>query len=365
MKILFFIESLHSGGKERQLVELLTYLNEKPEYELLVVLTKKDIHFEKFYELKIPYFIFERNFIKKDPIIFFKFFIICKKFNPDIIHTWGSMVTFYALPAKIFQKRKLLNFQIQDAPLSKSSIFKFDNIITKMNFFFSDLIVANSIRGLEAYSVKTKNAIVIYNGFVMDRLNKLVEKDKIRNKYKIRTRYLVVMVASYSKFKKNELFVDVANWVCRQRNDISFFSLGEGDMELFNVCNGKIENRERICLLGKIKDVESFVNTSDIGVLFTNGEGISNAIIEYMALGKPVVAHGEGGTAELVQHDCSGILLKNDSIEDISKIIISLIDNPNLRENMGDVGKKIINDNFTIAKMGMQFEKVYRSLLTI
>jgi hypothetical protein len=46
MRILFFTESLRSGGKERRLLELIRYLNGKPGYELLLVLTEEEIHYK-------------------------------------------------------------------------------------------------------------------------------------------------------------------------------------------------------------------------------------------------------------------------------------------------------------------------------
>jgi glycosyltransferase involved in cell wall biosynthesis len=362
MKILFCIESLHAGGKERQLIELLTYLRAKGGYELFLVIMKEDIHFDKFISLKIPYKIIERKLSKKDPFIFAEFYKAYKKFQPDIIHSWGSMVTFYSLPAKILLKYKLLNFDIQDAPQRQIPVFSFRNIITKINFIFSDFIIANSLAGLRAYNVKSVNAKVIHNGIVLDRITQHSTKDKTRLKYNISTKYAVLMVASYSDFKKNKLFVEVANKVCEMRSDISFYSLGEGNKDLFNECKNNIKYNKNIVLLGRIKDVESLINVCDIGVLFTNGEGISNAIMEYMVFGKPVIAHGTGGTKELVKHKESGILLENESVDEIANLVIELVDNPARRMEMGLAGKKIIEENFTIDKMGLEFEKIYNML---
>ena len=58
--------------------------------------------------------------------------------------------------------------------------------------------------------------------------------------------------------------------------------------------------KDKIIFLGKIANVENIINIFDIGILITNskvhGEGVSNSIIEYMALGKPVIATRGGGT---------------------------------------------------------------------
>ena len=47
MRILFFLESLHGGGKERRAAELITFLMEQPDkYDIELVLTEKEIHYE-------------------------------------------------------------------------------------------------------------------------------------------------------------------------------------------------------------------------------------------------------------------------------------------------------------------------------
>lgn len=329
---------------------------------MMVVLMKKEIHYEKFITLGIPYRIIDRKYFKKHPKPFFEFYRICKSFNPDVIHTWGSMVTFYALPCKLFLKKPLLNFQIQNAPESLSR-FSFDRIISGPNFFFSDVIVANSQAGMNVYGIKKKHAKVIYNGIVMDRIENLLPPAEVKGKYKIHTKYLVVMSARFSPTKKNNLFVEIANYICDQRDDISFFSLGDGDSSIYESCQALIKYPDRIKLPGRIDDVENIVNASDLGVLFTHGEGISNSIMEYMALGKPVIAHGIGGTKEIIQDEVSGLLINNDSVIEIAGKIIGLIDDHERSEKMGLVGKRIIEEQFTIDRMGLEFEKIYKGLL--
>ena len=80
---------------------------------------------------------------------------------------------------------------------------------------------------------------------------------------------------------------------------------------------------DRIHFKGRINDVEALVNVCTIGVLFSvDGEGFSNAIMEYTALGKPVIANNAGGTKELVRHNENGYLFIKQSEEEIVSLII-------------------------------------------
>src|SRR5690606_37554407 len=101
IKILFFIGTLRAGGKERRLVELLTYLKNKGLYEMEIIFTSCEIHYPDFFLLGIPYEVIKKVFQKNDPTVVYSFYKLCKKKNPDIIHSWGRVQSFYTLPAVV------------------------------------------------------------------------------------------------------------------------------------------------------------------------------------------------------------------------------------------------------------------------
>lgn len=111
-KILFFIGSLRSGGKERRLIELLVYLKRCTQIELMVVVTADTVDFPYFFELGVDYKIIKKSLKKADFTISYKFYQICEAFKPDIIHTWGAVQTFYTLPTVMLRKIPLVNSQI-------------------------------------------------------------------------------------------------------------------------------------------------------------------------------------------------------------------------------------------------------------
>ena len=127
------------------------------------------------------------------------------------------------------------------------------------------------------------------------------------------------------------------------------------------------EQRDKIKLLGRQYNVESFISISDIGVLTTNskvhGEGISNSILEYMALEKPVIASSGGGTNEIVEDQSTGFLISPASPEELSEKIEILLNSAELRKKMGIAGKQRINNIFSIEKMVHHYISIYKDLL--
>jgi len=365
MKILFFIESLRSGGKERRLVELIKGLQKHPEIECELVLTKKNIHYKDIFDTGIKTHYIVRKHIKKDPRLFFLFYRICKKYKPDIIHAWGNMVAVYAIPTARLLKIKLINGSITYAAHIKvlSKIW----INSKISFAFSDIIVSNSIAGLKTHKlVQNEKNKVIYNGYDFNR-NK-VKSTNLKKDLKISKNSLLVgMIGSFSEAKDYTTYIKVAEIVSKKIKNIHFLCVGDGLNRKQNedlVYKNQIKN---VHFLGVRSDIESICKELDIGVLLTNtnghAEGISNAIMEMMASGLPVIATNAGGTTEVIQHKENGILVPAFDINAVRDNIKQLIENKNIREVLGRNAKITIKEKFRLEVMLNSYIKIYNDLV--
>lgn len=71
-------------------------------------------------------------------------------------------------------------------------------------------------------------------------------------------------------------------------------------------------------------------------------EGLSNVLMEAMACGLPIIATNVGGNKELIVNGKGGYLVQPKSAEELANAIINLIENPELRKNMGIYNLKAI-----------------------
>ncbi|RJP36482.1 MAG: glycosyltransferase [Desulfobacteraceae bacterium] len=361
MRILFFAESLIGGGTERRLLELAGYLKNN-RWDIKIVITDNIIHYDYAFQLKIPIIPMERKVLKKDPTIFFRFYRFCKRFRPHIIHTWGKMTTFYAIPASLLLNIPLVNSQVADATI-KENLQGFNGFIWRINKRFASVNVANSQAGFNAYGLKSSQGRVIHNGIRSQRFENLTSKQMVKQKYGIQTPYAVVMVASFTEKKDYHAYLTLSREIYNIRKDISFVAAGHGP--LYEAFRDKVSAKgpETFIFIGRTNDVEDIINCCDIGILLSHGEGMSNAILEYMALKKPVIATNAGGTKEIVKNGVNGYLIDNKNINGIVSLLIDLIENPNKREEMGEAGRKTINRFFTVEKMGAAFLDLYEIIL--
>jgi glycosyltransferase involved in cell wall biosynthesis len=361
VKVLFFIDSMIAGGKERRLTELMKSFKTKPGVEFELVVMNKDIHYKEVFDLgiKIHYLIRKT---KKDLSVFKQFYTICKQSKPDLVHCWDSMTAVYSIPACKLLGIKFVNGMIVDAP-QKQNVFNKYWLRAKMTFLFSNIIIGNSKAGLEAYSVPKRKSFFIYNGFNFNRTNNIISAETIRAELAIKTQYVVGMVATFSEYKDYKTYFNAAQQILAKRNDVSFLAIGADTDSASAKAFIDDKYADNFRLLGKRTGVESLINAIDVCVLSTFTEGISNSILEYMAMGKPVVASEGGGTNEIVEDNSTGFLVKqSDPGELVTKIDI-LLNNAALRKKMGTEGQQRIRTVFSIDHMCNEYIELYEMVI--
>jgi len=351
---------LHHQTRHRHrhlcLVELIQGLVSYENVGIELVLLTDILSYPEILDFGIKIHILKRK-IKKDPTIFYKLNKICKTFNPDIINGWGLMPSVYSIPIAKWNKIKFINSLIASAP---DSISYKTRVLTNITFFFSDKITSNSYAGLQSYNVQKSNGVVIYNGYDFSRSKNLTEEKLLKTELNINTKFIVGMVAGFRIHKDYKSFIIAANKICLERKDITFLLVGDGP-KLEE--NKNLAASERIIFSGERNDVESLIDICDIGVLSTYTEGISNSILEFMALGKPVVATDGGGTKEIVLDGETGYLVKKESPDMLKEKILYLLDNNELRNQMGNNAKKNIETKFNIDKMIIDYYNLFRTTL--
>ena len=323
-----------------------------------------NIHYTAVNNLDIKkHYLIRKN--KKDPRILVKLYKLCKEFKPDIIHSWDSMTSVYAVPVAKMLGIKRINGMIRNS--SPFKLFSKSCIRSKITFPFSDVILANSNAGLKAYNAPVHKSVCIYNGFDFNRIRNLQDENTVRRNFNINTEKVVGMVATFSDNKDYETYVSAAKMILQKRNNVTFLAIGGG--ENLEKCKKTAEDgfRDKIIFPGKQEDVESIINIFEVGVLSTNikihREGISNSIMEYMALGKPVVATNSGGTNELVLDSVTGFLVKSEDSKTLSEKIEQLLNDNELSAKMGEAGKERIKTEFNLEKMSNSFYDLYQRLI--
>lgn len=120
---------------------------------------------------------------------------------------------------------------------------------------------------------------------------------------------------------------------------------------------------DRLILTGRRSDVSAILPTFTVSVLASLSEGLSNTVLESMAAARPVVATRVGGNAELVKDGVTGLLVPPGDPEALAAAIVRLIEAPALAAEMGMAGQRTIESRFTCRRMTEETAGLYRRLL--
>lgn len=221
-----------------------------------------------------------------------------------------------------------------------------DDIISKKLIQTSELVIANSNAIKRKYDkqFKLRNDLikVVHNSSDFT-FNIKRSGGEIRKELGIsEDDTCVIMVARLDPWKDFDTLIKAAAKTFQRTSSIKYVICGGGPLE--SSLRTKIQNlslEKNIFLVGEKKNVYDYINASDISVLVTKGEGFSNAIMESMALAKPVIATNVGGNPELLgENGLSGYLIKAKAYQDLAQIILDLHNNSELRNLIGAKAKE-------------------------
>ncbi len=360
MRVLVVIESLRDGGKQRQVEELVRILALRPEYQILVLILRDEIHFNRLLNMERVEVKYVHRVHKKDPFVFVRFFKEASRFKPDVINSWGGLPSMVALPFRIIKGVPLINEMVQN---SRLPVFSTQWFRARISFLFSNVIVGNSLIGMKVYNVPRRKGRLIRNGINTDRIKQLNNQEQVRIKYNIPLDKKVVgMVATIDWRKNFPMYVRAGISFLKKRQDAVFLIVGDGKDRPQLEAMIPSDLKPYFVFTGRISDVEQVVNVFDVAVLASYGEGTSNSLLEYMILKKPVVATDVFGINEVVQEGVTGYLVPQDDFVEMGEKTGALLDNPELARHMGEKGHEYVIRECSIDKLVSEHEAVFKEL---
>jgi len=173
----------------------------------------------------------------------------------------------------------------------------------------------------------------------------------------------IIGVANLRRVKRIDLLVSAAALLQQQSVDSEFLVAGVGDeKKSLQAQIDSLGNPSAFHLLGYRPDIHRILPCCDIGVLCSDSEGLSNAIIEYMACGLPVVATAVGGNNELVQDGVNGFTVPAGDAGALAHAIRKLCEDEPRRREMGRQSLRRVAELCSLDKMVDRMQRFYLNL---
>ena len=219
---------------------------------------------------------------------------------------------------------------------------------------------------IKKYPDLTQSSVVVHNGIAPERFQYSDFAESGRN---LRANlhipaeaFLFTCVAGFRPEKGHRILIDA---FARIQSDAYLAFAGDGDlrreMEEYAESTG-LKNRMRF--LGMIPDTRPIIAASNATVLASTAvETFSMAMLESMALGVPMIAPQIGGLSEAIVPNDTGLLFPIGDVSALAGSMQSMLDSPSEAKKMGHSAELLVSKVFTLRKMVMSSEKVFRNAL--
>lgn len=222
------------------------------------------------------------------------------------------------------------------------------------------LSLTNSETGREALMRQDRlpadRVAVIENGVDLERFANL-RPPRLSNAARIGC------VANLRPVKNINGLLRAARIVLDQFPDVTIEIAGEGEQRAeLELLTAELNLTRRVRFHGRVEHIPAFLGALDVAVLPSHSESMSNALLEYMAAGRVIVATDVGANAKLVRNDREGFIVPPGKDVALADRIVQALSDPTGAEGMARAARRRVEAAYSRQAMKEKFEDLYLRL---
>jgi len=287
--------------------------------------------------------------------------------RPAVLHTYLFSANWRGVIVGRYAKVPVIISSVRNVDIHSNWLFV---MLERLLSGLADRVIANAEAVKEfvsrSHGVDPRKIRVIRNGVSIERIARGAAgaRPSRRSEGGRADGKTVAMIASLTAKKDHDTFLAAASRVREHFPRTRFVAVGDGPLRARLASRAEaLGMRGEEIFVGETPDTASFLATVDVSVLTSLKEGCSNAILESMAAGKPVVVTGVGGNPELVEDGVTGYVVPAGDSEAVARRVIDLLTDEDLRTTMGEAGRKKAVEGFTVERMVEETVGFYTQLL--
>jgi glycosyltransferase involved in cell wall biosynthesis len=388
MKIVRIIARLNVGGPAIHVI-LLTHEFRKRGHESLLVVgpvpetegnmeyyaSKWNVPFVRVPELVRPLS------LKNDWVAFWKIFCLLRRERPDIVHTHTAKAGTLGRAAAILAGTPVIlhtfHGNVFDGYFSPAKT-RFFLFIERLLARFTDRIISVSKSQAEQLINRYKIArsdkfIIIGLGIDLGAFREVEGDNQSQTEDRENRPVVIGWVGRFTEIKDPLLFVDVAAALKSSGLPAKFVMIGDGHLrQAIEARISEYDLQAHFTLSRWQREMAQVYSSIDLMALTSLNEGTPVTMIEAMATSRPFVAFNVGGLPDLMTgapqryegFDVfdNGILVDPRDVGAYVKAVSFLVQDPERRARMGQVGKAFAFENFSKERLVQDMEALYKKL---
>ena len=367
INILHIIATMDVGGAERQLIELVKRLDRNKYNSLVCCLTRRGPLLKEIEKEGIKAMILKKKF-KLDISVFFKLVKLMKKENIDIVHTWMFTSNAWGRIAARFA-----GVPVIAAERCMVTPFKgwMQRLVDKALIGWTDTIIAvsESVRmsHIKEEGIPPPKIMTIPNGVDTEKFNpRLFNIERQRKSLGLEKSTPVVGIIGWLvKGKGYEYFLKSSVEVL-QSKPARFLIVGDGPLrpKLERMAN-ELGISNEVLFAGYREDILEIFSVMNILVISSLSEGLSNVLLEGMAMAKPIVATNIPSNAGVINNGKDGMLVPPANSAALAKGILYLLNNPGFALAMGKEARILVEKEYSAIGNKERMENLYDNLVRV
>jgi len=366
--VLFIISSLGVGGSEKKLISVLKALcNNSQDCNLHLCYLNKPNTLLPFIPSNISVFFGNRK--KKfdwHTLRLLKNYI--EKHNIQKIFCINLYPSLYAYLLKKIYFKNIEYYVFINITIFRSLKEKLFMYLYKITLKNSKLIIFGSEkqkqRWLKKYRLPKNKCYIIYNGVDLKYFNKDIidqyQIKKFKKKYNIKEDTLIIGSVGRLVYEKGYTYFLKACARLSKLYNFKILLVGDGPLkEELITLSKRLNIWDNLILWGQTLEVRIPLSLMDIFVLPSIAvETFSNAALEAMAMGLPVVLSDIGGAREMVQEGVNGFVFPPRDTEALAGALEILMKDSKRRHQMGVNARRIVEECFSLDKMVSEYKRL-------
>lgn len=356
IKILYCIDSLLRGGTELQLTGLIERLDPEEFQPYLLTIRATDVTLTpgncEHLAWDVPK-LFNGSGIKA----ILQLARWLKREEIDIVQTFFQDSTIFAgiaaklagTPVRIASCRDLGFWSNRKQRLLMRSVYPL------MNAYICNADIVRE-HFITHFGLSAKRAKVLRNGIDVEALTFVEHTGQAT--------HIGIVGNMTRQVKRTDLFIRAAGIVAVNHPEVTWHIIGDGHLrteleQLAKDCNVF----DKIVFAGRVANVADYLSCLDIGVICSDSEGLSNALLEYLLKGTAAVATAVGGNVELIDDGTTGLLVPPDDAAALADALKRLVENNQLRQTLARTARTKIEREYNWEKCLSDHRELYNELL--
>lgn len=279
---------------------------------------------------------------------------------PDVIHSNGAI----GLPVIATSRLRGIPFVQWARVADLSGVF--DHLVS------ADIITAVSsfvAREVASQMILPEKIRVLHDAIDVERYSPdLAPRRDLRAELGIRPgEFVILNIARYVPYKRHDILIRAVASASERHPELRLLLAGDPEVgeETYHETKSLIERlglKKRTTFLGFQEDIHSVEAAADAFVLCSEREALGTAVLENMAMGKPIVVAASGGLVEMVEDEITGLHCRPGDAESLAGQICRLVDDRELGHSLGRRARRRAVERFSMREHARQLLALYAEL---